>query len=129
LKWLIFRRRRLIVNVRPLNFMPIPDAERAIVEDAKVRDYLLNLAHPDGGSKAIWFHSLGYHRDKWQCLAEDLLAIARNCTMFDTESTRFGVKYNAVGTVGRADYRPGEVVTVWIVEDDDPPRLVTAYPE
>ena len=33
------------------------------MEDAKVRDYLLNLAHPDGGSKAIWFHSLGYDRD------------------------------------------------------------------
>lgn len=57
--------------------MPIPEAHRAVVEDAKVRDYLLNLSHPDGGSKAIWFHSLGYYRDKWQDLANDLLAIAQ----------------------------------------------------
>ena len=94
-----------------------------------MRDYLLNLSHPDGGSKAIWFHSLGYHRDKWQDLADDLLAIAHNCTTFDTEITRFGVKYKALGTVGRSEHRPGVVLTVWIVEDNDPPRLVTAYPE
>lgn len=109
--------------------MPIPDADRAVVEDAKVRDYLLNLAHPDGGSKAIWFGSLGYSRDEWHDLAADLLAIARNCTTFDTQTTRFGVKYKALGTVGRNGHRPGVVVTVWIVEDDDPPRLLTAHPE
>ena len=81
--------------------MPIPDSERAVVEDEKVRDYLLNLDHLDGGSKAVWFHSLGY----------------------------VGVKYKSMGHVGRPDRRPGLVLTVWIVEDDDPPRLVTAYPE
>jgi hypothetical protein len=93
--------------------MPIPEADRAVVEDAKVRDYLLNLSHPDGGSKAIWFHSLGYHRDKWQDLADDLIAIAKNCATFDTEITRFGVKYKALGIVGRSEQRPGVVLTVW----------------
>jgi hypothetical protein len=109
--------------------MPIPDASRATVKDAKVRDYLLNLGHPDGGPKAIWFHSLGYNRDDWHYLADDLLAIARNCTKFDTETTRFGVKCKALGSIGRPGHRPGNVLTVWIVEDGDPPRLVTAYPE
>ncbi|MEM8864821.1 MAG: DUF6883 domain-containing protein [Planctomycetota bacterium] len=109
--------------------MPIPDADRAVVEDAKVRDYLLNLSHPDGGAKAIWFHSVGYTRDEWRHLAADLLSVARNCTTFDSETTRFGVKYLASGVVGRPNHRPGVVLTVWIVEDNDPPRLVTAYPE
>jgi len=58
--------------------MPIPDAERAIAADEKVRDYLLNLEHPDGGSKAVWFHSLGYARDEWQLLADDLLVNVTN---------------------------------------------------
>ena len=109
--------------------MPIPDAERAIATDEKVRDYLLNLEHPDGGSKAVWFHSLGYARGEWQLLADDLLVIARECDEFDTETTRFGVKYKATGLVGRPAHRPGSVLTVWVVEDDDPPRLVTAYPD
>jgi hypothetical protein len=109
--------------------MPIPDAERAVIATEKVRDYLLNLKHPDGGSKAIWFYSLGYARDEWQLLADDLMAIARGCAEFDIETTRFGTKYKAAGSVGRPNHRPGNVLTVWIVEDDDPPRLVTAYPD
>ena len=108
--------------------MPIPDAQRAVVADEKVRDYLLNLEHPDGGSKAVWLHSLGYNRLEWQLLAADLLAIARDCDEFDVETTDFGIKYKAGGLIGRPDHRPGRVLTVWIVEDDDPPRLVTAYP-
>ena len=109
--------------------MPIPDARRAIVAPEKVRDYLLNPEHPDGGSKAVWFHSLGYTRDQWELLAHDLIGVARDCDEFDTERTKFGVKYKARGSVGRPNQRPGSVLTVWVVEDDDPPRLVTAYPD
>jgi hypothetical protein len=109
--------------------MPVPFASAAIVEPAKVRDYLLNLEHPDGGSKAAWFRSLGYTRDDWQQLAGDLLGIAQECGSFATERTRFGVKYLAKGKLGRSKSRSGSVLTVWIVEGDDPPRLVTAYPD
>jgi hypothetical protein len=35
--------------------MPFPDAERAVVTEEKVRDYLLNPSHPLGGRKAAWF--------------------------------------------------------------------------
>jgi hypothetical protein len=38
--------------------MPIPNATEATVATEKVRDYLLNPEHPDGGSKAAWFQSL-----------------------------------------------------------------------
>lgn len=109
--------------------MPIPNADQAIAGAEKVRDYLLNHEHPDGGSKAVWFHSLGYERGEWRLLAEDLLAIARGCDDFDAETTRFGIKFKAAGKLGRPNHRPGKVLTVWIVEDDDPPRLVTAYPD
>lgn len=109
--------------------MPIPDAERATIAPEKVRDYLLNPEHPDGGSKAVWFSTLGYSRDDWKLLADDLMAIARDCDEFDTETTQFGVKYKVRGLVGRSNHRPGNVLTIWIVEDDIPPRLVTAYPD
>jgi len=77
--------------------MPIPDPQRAIVTPEKVRDYLLNHQHPDGGAKALWFHALGYTRDAWQQLAADLLEIAQDCDKFDTEATTFGIKYKATG--------------------------------
>ena len=59
--------------------MSIPNAENAIVTRDKVDGYLLNADHRDGGSKAIWFHSLGYEQENWQILANDLLEIARTC--------------------------------------------------
>lgn len=109
--------------------MPIPDADQAIVSPEKIQDYLLNREHPDGGSKAIWFESLGYELSAWQTLANDLLEVARTCEQFDTAQSVYGVKYLARGTISRADQRVGCVLTVWIVEDNTPPRLVTAYPD
>ncbi len=40
--------------------MPFPDAEYAIISKEKVCEYLLDLTHPVGGPKAVWFLSLGY---------------------------------------------------------------------
>ena len=109
--------------------MPIPNAHEATAATEKVRDYLLNPEHPDGGSKAVWFQSLGYTRDRWHELASDLLALAATCEKFATVQTPFGVKYVVKGQIGRESHRSGSVLAVWIVEADRPPRLVTAYPD
>jgi hypothetical protein len=108
--------------------MPIPHAENAKEEEAKARDNLLNIAHPDGGSKAVWFQSIGYKKEEWKTLAKDLVAIAKECHHFETEETTFGTKYRAEGRVGCPGHHPGKVLTVWIAEEE-PPRLVTAYPQ
>ena len=109
--------------------MPFPDAEHAIVSEEKARDYLLNLNHPVGGPKAAWFISLGYAQDRWHELADDLLRLARTSNDFVAKASPCGVKYEVAGEIGQAGHRPGSVVTVWIVEENQPPRLVTAYPE
>jgi hypothetical protein len=109
--------------------MPIPNANEATAATEKVRDYLLNPEHPDGGSKAAWFQSLGYVRDGWQELASDLLALAAACEQFVTVQTPFGVKYVLKGQIGRTSHRSASVLSVWITEAGRPPRLVTAYPD
>ncbi len=109
--------------------MSFPDADRAIVAQEKVCDYLLNTNHPVGGSKAAWFASVGYSLDRWQELASDLLRVAISNDDFLAKPSPFGVKYEVTGTVGCSGFRPATVVTVWIVEGNNPPRLVTAYPE
>jgi hypothetical protein len=108
--------------------MPYPDAEHAIVSEAKVCDYLLNPTHPVGGPKAAWFASIGYTTDNWQDLADDLLQLARTAVDFVANPSPFGVKYEVSGKIGRPRYRPADVVTVWIVEENSSPRLITAYP-
>lgn len=108
--------------------MPFPDAEHAIVAEEKICDYLLNADHPVGGSKALWFASIGYTLANWQQLAEDLLHLAIARDDFIAKPSLFGVKYEVTGEIGRPGYRPATVVSVWIVEEDASPRLVTAYP-
>jgi len=109
--------------------MPFPDAENAIVAEEKIREYLLNPSHPVGGSKAIWFASIGYTLDNWQELTGDLLRLARTADNFVAKWSPFGVKYEVSGEIGRPGHRPAVVVSIWIVDEDSAPRLVTAYPE
>ena len=108
--------------------MPFPDAEHAIVAEEKVRDYLLNAGHPVGGLKAAWFASIGYTIDNWQDLSETIYCGSRTVDDFVATPSPFGVKYELSGEIGRPGHRPAVVVTVWIVEENSLPRLVTAYP-
>ncbi len=108
--------------------MAFPDADKSIVTEEKLCDYLLNPTHPVGGPKAVWFASIGYTRQNWKELREDLLAIAIACEDFVAKPSPYGVKYETTGELGTDGRRPGAVVAIWIVEQNLPPRLVTAYP-
>lgn len=98
--------------------MKLPAAERALIEPAKVRDYLLSREHPVGRFKAVFFESLGYSGDRWQQLEADLraLAIAGEATIGDT--TKYGRKYEVHGTLTGPSGRPASVVTAWIVRTE-----------
>jgi hypothetical protein len=37
----------------------LPEGSRAVIEPAKLRDYLLSSSHPVGRFKAVFFHALG----------------------------------------------------------------------
>ena len=80
--------------------------------------YLLNPAHPVGGTKAAWFASVGYTRQNWEELRDDLLTIATSCENFIAKPSPYGVKHEKVGEIGTDDRRPGAVVAVWIVEEN-----------
>jgi hypothetical protein len=54
----------------------LPAAEHAIVDAAKVRDYLLSHEHPVGRFKAAFFESLGYTLSDWMRLQRDLIELS-----------------------------------------------------
>jgi hypothetical protein len=109
--------------------MRLPNAGRAVVDPAKVRDYLLSPDHPDGSSKARFFGALGFTREGWPRLRDALLAVAREGEAEPGTASVFGQKYVARGIIPGPDGRAAAVVTVWIVlRGDDVPRFVTAYP-
>ena len=56
--------------------MDLPNAARAVIEDAKVRDYLLSPTHPVGRFKSVFFAALGFSADQWTMLRDALLQLA-----------------------------------------------------
>lgn len=109
--------------------MPLPEAERAVVEPRKLRDYLLSQSHPVGRFKASFFARLGYTQDGWGVLSADLRQHAAAGVAQPVEATRFGQKYQVTGPMRGPAGKEAEIVTVWIIlNGEDFPRFVTAFP-
>jgi hypothetical protein len=109
--------------------MKLPGADQAIVDGAKVRDYLLSLEHPIGRFKAAFFGSLGYTRNQWQRLRQDLLQLGQSGTVEQGQESAFGQKYEVRGILEGPSGGRADIVTVWIVlNGEESPRFVTAFP-
>jgi hypothetical protein len=109
--------------------MNLPNKDRAIVEDEKVRDYLLNEAHPDGHGKAEFFSAKGFRQERWHELADALKRIAHENAVTKHLNSPHGQKYVVDGILRLPMELTALVRTVWIVDTGcDTPRLVTAYP-
>jgi hypothetical protein len=109
--------------------LTLPSGDRAVVDERKVRDYLLSLAHPVGRFKARFFTRLGYTAEEWWRLLDDILAVAKSGTVAQETEASYGRKFEVDGALEPPTGRPAEVRTVWIVRaGEDFPRLVTVFP-
>jgi hypothetical protein len=107
--------------------MPIPHAERAVVDIRKLRDYCLNPMHDEGQHKARLFATaLGMTADDAEDL-RTLLLQAVNITdgqlgRRDAYGQRYTVDFLMEWRDKQAMVRSG-----WIIEhDSDAPRLTTS---
>ena len=109
--------------------MRLPNAENAIIDDAKVRDYLLSTEHLVGRFKARVFRAAGYERDGWQRLRDDLLDLARTIDVTRSVADEFGQRFVGTGQLPALRGSPLPVITVWLIPSEGAaPRLLTAYP-
>ena len=107
----------------------LPHAEDAIVEESKVRDYLLSAANPRARGKPAFFHSLGFGFENCDLLRQALLRIAQSDTAEEGQSSPFGRKFEIRATIEGPSGKTARINTVWIIEDGTTsPRFVTAYP-
>lgn len=108
--------------------MKLPNADRAVVEIEKLRDYCLNFDHPRGRHKArVFAASLGLTADHADELREHLLQVVLTADATTTEhddyGQRFVVDFDLAGPRGSARVRSS-----WIVrEQEDFPRLTSCY--
>jgi hypothetical protein len=109
--------------------MIIPNADNLMIEESKIRDYLLNVLHPDGSGKAAFFMRFGFNMENWEKLAQ---ALRKHALTYDVKSnveSQYGIRYIIDGKLETPDNRNPLVRTVWITEKDSKqPRLVTVYP-
>lgn len=108
--------------------MFLPGVNEAVIEEAKILDYLLSTDHPEGRSKANFFSSFGFQRDAWTVLKEALLSHAESNEISEVKISPFGTKYVIDGHISTPSGETPLVRCVWIVEGDKPPRLVTSHP-
>lgn len=109
--------------------MQLPNAEAAVVEQEKVRGYLLNPRHRYGASKARFFAEFGFTLESWEVLAEALREHGRAHAVLREKETGFGPRYEVDGELAVPDGRRPRVRTVWQIEPGETaPRLITAYP-
>ena len=103
-------------------------AGEAWVPTEKILGYLLDLGHPVGRFKARVFRSLGYDEANAGGLATQLAEIGRSQEVIKSESTPHGMKYVVDGVLKTPIGVDSKIRTVWIIEGNQGPRFVTAYP-
>ena len=109
--------------------MLIPNAERAVVDIRKLRDYCLNPAHDEGKHKARLFAAaLGMTADNAEELRDALLQVSKTHAAQFGRRDGYGQRYIIDFTF---DWR-GKQATIrsgWIIEHgSNTPRLTTCYP-
>lgn len=109
--------------------MRLPHLALATVPERKITEYLLNPAHPSGGSKAAFFQRFGYSLCEWEILARDLLLHARRNEVLAQEQVRYGTRYVIDGCLTAPDGTSLNIRSAWFINHGtQEPRFVTAHP-
>jgi hypothetical protein len=110
--------------------MKLPGLDCAFVEPGKIQDYLLNLRHPKGGSKASYFRGLGFAPEDWMNFAIALRRHAAMNPVVDEKTDQYGTRYVVDCSFAAADGTSPCIRTVWEIQPLNPcPRLITAHPK
>lgn len=108
--------------------MKMPNAESAVVDVRKLRDYCLSVEHPRGRHKARVFEEiLGYTAVHAEELRDVLLAAARSDQTVAGERDTFGQRY-IVDVVVSGPAGQATVRSAWIIRQGEIfPRLTSCY--
>jgi hypothetical protein len=106
----------------------LPNGEKAVVEIAKLRDYCLSVAHPEGRHKARFFRAvLGSGPADSHMLRKRLRAAACDQEAVAGEVDGFGQRYVIDFPLEHAGRR-ALVRAAWIVlANENFPRLTSCY--
>jgi hypothetical protein len=108
--------------------MKLPNADRAVVEINKLRDYCLSSNHPRGKHKAHLFAVvLGITVDDAEKLRQAILSAVLSEDTIPTERDEYGQRF-VVDFIMTGRGKQAKVRTSWIVRTgENDPRLTSCY--
>jgi uncharacterized protein YukE len=115
----------------------LPNAERALTDPAKFRDYSMNSGHPKNDGKWKAWDDLGYQIDSadrreaaTRDVVEQLGAQLPQTSGILTDQTRYGPRFEVRTNIVGPNGRTGTLVTLWQYDSgSDTPRLITNWLE
>ena len=109
--------------------MLIPNAENAVIDIRKLRDYCLNLEHNDGKHKARLFSAiLGLTADNAEELRQILFEVVKTYEAQLGRQDNFGQRYTLDFTIEWQN-KSAILRSGWIIEHrSEIPKLTTCYP-
>lgn len=108
--------------------MKLPNAERAVVEIEKLRDYCLSTSHPRGRHKArVFVTALGITADDAEELRQAILSAVLTEEATPTDRDEYGQRL-VVDFSMRRQGKEAVVRSSWIIRrGEDVPRLTSCY--
>ena len=112
--------------------MKLPNAENAVVDIAKIRDYCLNPDHPEGKHKArVFLNKLGVTKNDADHLRQLILEGILVADAIEESSIVYGRRFVAdlsISSAQGAVLCTAVVRTAWIIRnEEDFPRLTTCF--
>jgi hypothetical protein len=108
----------------------LPHADHAVVDKARICDYLLSREHPVGRFKARVFFALGYTIDAWARLRDDLLHHGRTGPVQWIERSTYGMRVVISARLEGPNGTSRQFRIIWLIADhSNQPRHITASPE
>ncbi|MGY6528704.1 MAG: DUF6883 domain-containing protein [Cyanobacterium sp.] len=108
----------------------IPNFHRAIIEKSKITDYLLNINHKRGSSKAKMLLNYGYSPDNWQQLELDIRKFHLSAEVYIIKETPYGIRYEIISEILTPINKKLLLKSVWQIDQGlEIPRLITMIPE
>lgn len=108
----------------------IPNYEKAFIDPAKIKKYILSSLHPIGRFKAALFQRMGYTEENWEQLIYDIRQYHLPLEAKPVEKTKYGQKYEINGLIRGPNGKIVMLRSIWIIlKGEDIPRFITIYPE
>lgn len=106
----------------------LPSGVSLRIDQAKVKDYLLDLDHVDGHAKAVFFLKFGFRQNDWKTLAAALRKHGLTQPVIARKQSAHGQKFEVRCNLPSPDGRNPCVTSVWIQEGVGDLRLITVLP-